>query len=190
MTFIPVKEERKTKDIKLEIDKFPQHPVITLKGYPQKGNKILKMNPKAQELLGLEVNNPKCRVGILKGYDSPEKLEEKYFVYVTEDEKIEYVNDKKNKVGKDSSKINLNTLKFKSSWIYNELSAYHNEKDDTKNRYFLLEVTSDKNYYKLVEIESELMDVQIIPSDVEVEQNEEEDSQFETKGANTDVEIQ
>jgi hypothetical protein len=186
--FIPVKaKETKQQQIENELDIFPTIPVLTLCANPKKGTKMLKINRKAAEVLGLKVNTNNDRLSIVRGYDSDNASEEKMFLYLTDKEDVEYVNEKHNNVKRNSSKVNLSTLRFKSVWMYDDLENFHSDENFLEDRYFVL-TDNHEGYFRLedMNLPDDNNDIVITRSEVE---EKEIDSLFETKGKNADVVI-
>jgi hypothetical protein len=143
---------------------------------------MLRLNHTAIELLGLEINNDRDRLAIVRGYETKTTSEEKVFLFVTNSDTVDYVNNKRNTVKKNSAKVNLSTLRCKSTWIYDEIEDHHSSDNFLDDRYFaLVESETTKGFFKLQEISL------TVPK-VEVEEQE-IDSLFETSGKNVDVEI-
>jgi hypothetical protein len=180
---IPVKAKgTKKQQIEEKLDIYPNIATIMLCANPKEGSKMLRLNHKAIELLGLEINNDRDRLAIVRGYETKTTSEEKVFLFVTNSDTVDYVNNKRNTVKKNSAKVNLSTLRCKSTWIYDEIEDHHSSDNFLDDRYFaLVESETTKGFFKLQEISL------TVPK-VEVEEQE-IDSLFETLGKNVDVEI-
>lgn len=186
--FIPVKAKgTKQQQVEEQLDAFSTLPVITLCANPKKGSKMLRLNRKAVEVLDLKVNSDKDRLAIIRGYESENTSEEKMFVYLTDQENYEYINEKRNEVKRMSSKVNLSTLRFKSVWMYDDMEDFHSDENFLEDRHFIL-VPSVEGYFKLDEITANTFDSNIIVKEIEVEEKE-IDSTFESKGVDAEVSI-
>lgn len=186
--FIPVKAKAtKQQQIENELDIFPTIPVLTLCANPKKGTKMLRINRKAAELLGLKVNTEQDRLSIVRGYDSDNASDEKMFLYLTDKEEVSYVNEKHNNVKKNSSKVNLSTLRFKSAWMYDDLEDFHSSENFLEDRYFILTDNHD-GYFRLEDMNLPDNDIEIIITRSEVDEVE-VDELFETKGKEVSVHI-
>lgn len=180
---IPVKAKGSKKEqIEEKLDIYPNVATIMLQANPNEGSKMLRLNRKAVELLGLEVNNDRDRLAIVRGYETKTTSEEKVFLYVTNTESVEYVNNKRNVVKKSTTKINLSTLRCKSSWIYDEIESYHSNDNFLEDRYFaLVESETTKGYFKLEEINLSVPKVEVKEREI--------DSVFQTSGKDTEIKI-
>jgi hypothetical protein len=191
-SFIPVKPDEK----KEERNKFPGVNVLTLTKDPKEGHKMLSFNEDAAKALGLtEENN---MVSIIRGYDSEEMNNVYMYLYLPEDEAVEYVEDNGKLYKRKAAKvISMNTLNFKSIWMYDELEKIHSNEDVTQDRHFVLEKTDDKTHWKLSEmhimgdeVTKEVDDdmIVVVPP-VQDESVEETDETFTTKGSDVDIHI-
>lgn len=180
---IPVKAKGSKKEqIEEKLDIYPNVATIMLQANPNEGSKMLRLNRKAVEVLGLEVNNDRDRLAIVRGYETKTTSEEKVFLYITNNEVIDYVNNKRNTVKKNTSKINLSTLRCKSSWIYDEMESHHSNDNFLEDRYFtLIESEHTKGYFRLEEINLTVPKVEVKEREI--------DSVFQTSGKDVEIKI-
>ena len=182
--FIPVKPKgTKKEELEEKLDIFPSVPTLTLCAGPKEGSKMLRLNRKAVEVLGLEINNDKNRLVIVRGYEQSNTSQERVFLYLTNQEDVEYVNNKRNTVKRTSAKVNLSTLKFKSSWIYDDLESFHSGENFEEDRHFSLTEIGD-GYFRL----DDMSEHQAVIRKMEVIEKE-IDSTFDSKGKEVNVTI-
>jgi hypothetical protein len=182
--FIPVKPKgNKEQELEEKLDVYPSLPTIALCAGPKDGSKMLRLNRKAVEVLGLEVNNDKDRLAIVRGYEATNASQEKIFMYLTDKDDVEYVNEKRNSVKRSAAKVNLSTLRLKSTWIYDDLETFHSNDNFLEERYFSITEVGD-GYFRL----DDMSEHQAIIRKMEVVEKE-IDSLFDSKGKEVNVTI-
>jgi hypothetical protein len=147
--FVPVQPKAKGFNVDKKVDRFPGQAVVTLSEVKEKVSKMLILSDEAIKALGLtETDN---RIAIVRGHIEGEGSPEAMFIYRTDAETYEFVNDKEHRVKMDSARTNLNTRRAMSAKFHGIISARHSEATSSDEKHFRLVERYGDRHWRLEE---------------------------------------